>query len=56
MVDVEMVVLSYGAIHLWLGIVFVVLMLVHLVLHRDRVKCYVKSVFCPGVSGEDYSD
>jgi hypothetical protein len=39
---------EWGDIHLWFGIAFVVLMLVHLVLHWEWVKCYVKSVFCPG--------
>ncbi len=47
---------QWGDIHLWLSIAFVVLMLVHLVLHWDWVKCYVKSIFCPGVSGEESCD
>jgi hypothetical protein len=36
---------QWGDLHLWLGIAFVVLMLVHLVLHWEWVKCYVKSIF-----------
>jgi hypothetical protein len=36
---------EWGDIHLWLGITFAVLMLVHLILHWDWVKCYVKSLF-----------
>ena len=47
---------QWGDIHLWLGIVFVALMLVHLVLHWDWVKRYVKSVFRFGVSAEDCRD
>jgi hypothetical protein len=47
---------EWGDIHLWLGIVFVVLMLAHLVLHWDWIKCYVQSIFRPGVSGEDCRD
>jgi hypothetical protein len=44
-----------GEAHQWLGIIFVVLMLVHLVLHWDWVKCYVKSIFS-GAAGEDCRD
>jgi hypothetical protein len=44
---------QWGDVHLWLGIAFVALMLVHLVLHWDWVKCYVKSIFCPGVTEEE---
>jgi uncharacterized iron-regulated membrane protein len=36
---------EWGDIHLWLGIIFIVLMLVHLILHWGWVKCYVKSLF-----------
>jgi hypothetical protein len=36
---------EWGDIHLWLGITFVVLMLVHLILHWGWVKCYIKSLF-----------
>jgi hypothetical protein len=45
---------QWGDIHLWLGIAFVVLMLVHLVLHWEWVKCYVKSIFCPGDTNEEF--
>ena len=45
---------QWGDIHLWLGIAFVVLMLVHLVLHWGWVKWYVKSIFCPGGSAEEF--
>jgi hypothetical protein len=45
---------QWGDIHLWFGIAFVVLMLVHLVLHWDWVKYYVKSVFCPGGVEEEF--
>lgn len=38
---------DWGDIHLWLGIIFIVLILVHLVLHWGWVKCYVKSLFRP---------
>jgi uncharacterized iron-regulated membrane protein len=44
---------EWGDIHLWFGIAFVVLMLVHLVLHWDWIKCYIKSVFCPGEIEEE---
>ena len=43
---------QWGDIHLWFGIAFVVLMLVHLVLHWEWIKCYVKSAFCPGEATE----
>jgi hypothetical protein len=36
---------EFGDVHLWLGIAFVVLTLVHLVLHWEWVKCYMKSIF-----------
>ena len=36
---------EWGDIHQWLGVAFVVLMLVHLVLHWSWIKCYVKSLF-----------
>ncbi len=36
---------DWGEIHLWLGIIFIVLMLVHLVLHWNWIKCYVRSLF-----------
>ncbi len=41
---------EFGDIHLWLGIVFAVLMLVHLVLHWGAVKSYLKSVFSSGAA------
>ena len=34
-----------GEIHLWLGIIFIVLMLAHLVLHWKWIKCYIRSLF-----------
>ncbi len=34
---------EFGDIHLWVGIAFIVLMLVHIILHWDWVKCYIKS-------------
>jgi predicted ferric reductase len=36
---------EWGDIHLWLGIAFVVLMVVHIILHWGWVVCYVKSLF-----------
>lgn len=36
---------EWGGIHFITGIVFVVLMLVHLVLHWTWIKCYFKSLF-----------
>ena len=36
---------EWGDVHLWLGIAFVTLMLVHLVLHWEWIKCYIKSLF-----------
>jgi len=44
---------QWGDIHFWLGIIFVALMLVHLVLHWDWIKCYVKSFFCSSGAKED---
>ncbi len=34
-----------GEVHQWLGIAFVVLMLVHLVLHWGWITCYIRSLF-----------
>jgi hypothetical protein len=39
---------QWGDIHLWLGIAFIVLMLVHLILHWDWIKCYLRSAFRRG--------
>ena len=36
---------QWTEVHFWLGIFFIVVVLVHLVLHWDWVKCYVKSLF-----------
>ncbi|MFH1370865.1 MAG: DUF4405 domain-containing protein [Planctomycetota bacterium] len=36
---------DWGDVHLWLGIIFIVLMLVHLVLHWSWITCYVRSLF-----------
>jgi NhaP-type Na+/H+ or K+/H+ antiporter len=36
---------EWGDIHLWLGVTFVVLMIVHIILHWGWVKCYFKSLF-----------
>ncbi len=36
---------DWGEVHLWLGIVFIVLMLVHLVLHWTWIKHYVVGIF-----------
>ena len=47
---------EWGDIHFWPETVFVALMRVHLVLHWDWVKRYVKSVFRFGVSAEDCRD
>jgi hypothetical protein len=38
---------DWGDIHLWLGVAFVVLMLVHIILHWGWIKCYFKSLFSP---------
>ncbi len=37
--------LEWGDIHFIISVVFVVLMLVHLVLHWTWIKCYFKSLF-----------
>ena len=36
---------DWGDVHLWLGVTFVVLMLVHIILHWGWITCYVKSLF-----------
>ncbi len=35
---------DWGNIHLWLGATFIVLMLVHIVLHWEWIKSYFKSL------------
>jgi hypothetical protein len=35
---------EWGSIHFYLAIVFVVLMIIHIILHWTWVKCYVKSI------------
>lgn len=40
---------DWGAVHFWLAVGFIVLMVVHLVLHWTWIKSYVKSLFgCGG--------
>ena len=46
---------QWGDLHLWLGIAFVVLMLVHIILHWDWISCFVKSMFRPGTTKEECS-
>jgi hypothetical protein len=48
---------DWGDIHLWLGIIFIVLMVVHLILHWSWIKCYVRSLFSRSVKqpGEENS-
>lgn len=36
---------EWGDIHFYMSVVFIVLMLVHLVLHWTWIKCYFKSLF-----------
>lgn len=36
---------QWDDVHLWFGVTFAVLMVIHIILHWDWVKCYVKSVF-----------
>jgi len=35
---------EWGSIHFYLAVVFVVLMVIHIILHWSWIKCYVKSV------------
>jgi hypothetical protein len=35
---------EWGSIHFYLAVVFVVLMVIHVILHWAWIKCYVKSV------------
>ncbi len=35
---------EWGSIHFYLAVVFVVLMVIHVILHWIWIKCYVKSV------------
>jgi hypothetical protein len=35
---------EWGSIHFYLAVVFVVLMVIHIILHWTWIKCYVKSV------------
>jgi hypothetical protein len=36
---------EWGTIHFYLAILFVFLMVVHIILHWDWIKCYFKSLF-----------
>ena len=36
---------EWGSIHFYLAVMFVVLMIIHIILHWTWIKCYVKSVF-----------
>jgi len=36
---------DWGDVHFYMAVLFVVLMIVHIVLHWRWIKCYVKSVF-----------
>jgi len=36
---------EWGSIHFYLAVVFVVLMIIHVILHWAWIKCYVKSFF-----------
>ena len=36
---------EWGSIHFYLAVMFVVLMIIHIILHLTWIKCYVKSVF-----------
>jgi hypothetical protein len=40
---------EWGSIHFYLAVVFVVLMIIHIVLHWTWIKCYVKSVVSRGI-------
>ena len=35
---------DWGDVHFYLAVVFVVLMVIHIILHWSWIKCYVKSV------------
>ena len=35
---------EWGSIHFYLAVVFVVLMVIHIILHWPWIKCYVKSL------------
>lgn len=39
---------DWGAVHFWLAVVFIVLMVVHIFLHWKWIKSYVKSLFGRG--------
>jgi len=42
---------EWGAVHFYLAILFVALMVVHIILHWTWIKCYFKSLFgCSGKS------
>ncbi len=36
---------EWGDIHFWLAVTFVILMIVHIILHWGWIKCYVRSWF-----------
>jgi len=36
---------EWGAVHFYLAILFVALMVVHIILHWTWIKCYFKSLF-----------
>jgi len=39
---------EWGSIHFYLAMAFVVLMIIHIILHWTWIKCYVKSVVSRG--------
>jgi hypothetical protein len=38
---------DWGDVHFYLSVIFIVLILVHIVLHWVWIKCYIKSLFAP---------
>lgn len=40
---------EWGSIHFYLAVIFVVLMIIHVILHWTWIKCYVKSVISRGI-------
>ena len=36
---------QWGGIHFYMAVIFVVLMLIHIILHWTWIKCYIKSLY-----------
>ena len=44
---------DWGEVHFILSVIFIVLILVHVILHWTWIKCYIKSLFAPSWKPEE---